>query len=150
MGKDGLVQIERLSNLDVLISKRLWAILGFKTNNIIIPKLVPDERRTYTDFSENKPNIETGMQALFVYSDIIKSQIVGDTKAPLLSVVSTAGSPNSHLTIEQKTLDFIPLKSNRFHSASVSLRDINGQAVKFTHGVVILTLHIRERFSSSV
>ena len=145
LDKSGMVSITCNSNISIQISEKLQAILGLNTKNVLIKKLPKDIRKTYYEFASNKPDLAAGMQAVFIYTDIVDSQVVGDTKAPLLSIVPTEGDFYSHIAFEPRTLDFIPLRSNRIYSVSVSIRDVAGKVVQFSRGMVFLTLQIRKR-----
>lgn len=149
LDKNGKVFLSCFSNLFIEMSVKMQAILGFSQNEVIIPKLTKDVKKSYYTFSENMPDLNAGMHSIFVYTDLVESQVVGDTKAPLLSIIATTGKPNSHIVEEPKTLDFIPIRSNKIWAVSVSLRDINGRVIRFESGVVILTLHIRKQKDST-
>ena len=138
----GRVQIESDGNIDITLTEKMQAVLGFKTNVISIPQIAGKKRNV--ELAESMPNILAGVSSLWIYTDMIKEQYVSDVMAPLLFVVPTVGRFDEFLTFEPVTLDFLQLRSSRFQTVSFSIRDINGQIVKFSKGQVIITLHLRK------
>ena len=76
------------------------------------------------------------IHSLMIYTDLIKYNIVGDTKAPLLRCflfisklksgdIITTGQDMNYLTFGN--LQFRPLLKNSFHSIHIDLRDTSGE-----------------------
>ena len=77
------IQKPQLKNMRVRISPALACVLGFdamyyRRQGLYVASRVVDLNNTH---------------ALFVYNDLIQSQIVGDTLTPLLDVVTVQGGP---------------------------------------------------------
>lgn len=85
------------------------------------------------------------VQHLFVYTDIIEEQIVGDRKVPLLRTVKVTGKYGDVIMETFNTPHYIPLKQKFIDTITISLRDDIGGKVKFTRGRVILKLHFKRR-----
>ncbi|KAJ8030073.1 hypothetical protein HOLleu_29649 [Holothuria leucospilota] len=75
------------------------------------------------------PTALNAVHHLFVYTDIIESQIVGHVKAPLLKTVPVHG---------ESVIDTI----------EIDIRDDTGKKVSFERGRVIVKLHFRQKRSS--
>ena len=94
-----------------------------------------------------------GKQLIFVYTDIVEYQYVGDTKAPLIRVIDSKqrlknGSPceiePTH-RIVSSNLEYKKLLSKNFQSIGVQLRTETGRLVPFTGtGKVILALSFKK------
>jgi len=83
------------------------------------------------------------INTLYVYSDIIKYQFVGDTLAPLLRTVHV---PNNFHIVNNITFDsphYIPLSNLNINSINISIRDDTGASIHFLKGKTIVKLHFR-------
>ena len=81
--------------------------------------------------------------ALFVYNDLIQSQIVGDTLTPLLDVVAVQGGPGDLVCSRFDKPHYKPVLRKQFSDIHISLRDDQGESIRFEKGKVIVTLHLR-------
>ena len=81
--------------------------------------------------------------AIFVYLDVIQSQIVGDTLAPLLDVVAVQGEPGDSVCRRFDKRHYKPILRKHFSDINISLRDDQGDPIRFEKGKVIVTLHLR-------
>ena len=92
--------------------------------------------------SDYPVDISAGTQMMFIYLDIIRYQIVGDTKAPLLRVIDTnrrvkngyacSIEPNHRKVFSN--LDYKKLLVNNIQSIAVNLRTETGRLVPFAGG----------------
>lgn len=85
------------------------------------------------------------LSALFVYTDIIEYQVVGDTFAPLLRTVSV---PNNlrfgdYVTHNYNQPHYVPIARSNIDNIEINIKTDTGEAVKFIAGKVILKLHFR-------
>ena len=85
--------------------------------------------------------------AVFVYTDIIKEAIVGDTHAPLLRRVQITGAANTIQTISFPNPIYQPLKQSAFREVIIYLRDNIGDPISFDHGEVSVVLSFRPRLN---
>jgi len=91
-------------------------------------------------------NILNITQALFVYTDIIDFQYVGDTLAPLLKTISTPGE--DYATVVSAHFDnphYISVNKTLITSINIDIRDDTGKKIFFEDGRVIVKLHFRPR-----
>lgn len=115
----------------------LGVILGFG-NDIIITK------STEAPFVSD---LNIGLQSLFIYLDVAESQIVGDTRAPLLRIIPARGKDGEIITIDYNTPQYIPLATREFETMEVLITDDTGKKVPFERGRVVITLSFRLRQS---
>jgi hypothetical protein len=96
----------------------------------------------YRSFNFN--NIHT----LFVYSDIVQFQNVGDTFAPLLRTIPISGTNEAFKPIHYiyNTPQYIPVSRSNIDSIEIDIKDDLGNKIPFTsEGKVIVKLHFRPR-----
>ena len=135
----------------------LWALqefqmesgvhISYKMGTVTSNKLMKsDEIKVY--FGEFPADLCAGKHLIFIYTNIIQYQYVGDAKAPLLRVIDSKqrlknGSscePEPAHRIVFSNLDYKKLLSNTIQSISNELRTETGQLVPFSGiGKVILT-----------
>ena len=85
------------------------------------------------------------MTALYVYSDVIQNQMVGDTLAPLLRIVPLSGERKFTLSKAKEfaELRYLPAVAANTDAIHVVIRRDNGEKIPFTIGKVIVTLALR-------
>ena len=84
---------------------------------------------------------------MYIYTDIVENVIIGDTEAPLLRIVETAGNFGDIIHQTFEPLRFIPLRRKSFDSIEIDIRDAYGQPMSFESGILTVTLHIRRASS---
>lgn len=84
---------------------------------------------------------------IYVYSDIIKYQIVGNQKARLLSVIPITSIPGKMHTYTPSYPTYISLSNNSFDKIKIQLHSGSGKIVEFPDdvGEVMIHLHIRRK-----
>lgn len=96
---------------------------------------------------EREVDLEGGRRSIFVYSNIIEPQVVGNTHAPLLRIVPI--DPHvplgSHISCSFDNTYYFPLSRNFVTSIEITLRDITGSLIPFRSGRVVSTLHFRQK-----
>ena len=90
-------------------------------------------------------NVEAGLHSLYIYSDVIEAQIVGDTMAPLLRIVQVEGKDGDIVSRTFQDPPYFPVSRKTFDSIEVDIKDDTGERVPFESGKVIVQLHFRER-----
>ena len=143
------------------------SIIGFKGipdgNGIHIGyKMIPNANRfmksddTKAYYGEFPADLCAGKHLIFIYTNIIEYQYVGDTNAPLLRVIDSKQRLKNGSVCELEpthrivftNLDYKKLLTNTIQSISIELRTETGQLVPFMGtGKVILTLQFK-KFSS--
>ena len=81
--------------------------------------------------------------AIFIYSNLIQSQIVGNTLTPLLNVVTVQGGPGDLVCTRFDKSHYKPVLRKHFSDIHISLRNDQGEPIRFEKGKVIVTLHLR-------
>ena len=123
----------------VLFSGDLLRICGFKEKELILSR------------GENKKgslqaHVSAGFHSIFVYSDVISEQYVGDSFAPILRIlhVEKERSTWGNLVKTYDPIYYIPVRENRINSIEFQLNNDVGENVPFAaYGHVIIVLHFR-------
>ena len=139
-------------------------IIGFESitdgNGIHIGyKMYPNENglmkidETEAYYGEFLADLCAGKHLIFIYTNIIEYQYVGDTKAPLLRVIDSKQSLKNGSVYELEpthrivftNLDYKKLLTNTIQPISIELRTETGQLVPFSGTAkVILTLQFKK------
>ena len=87
------------------------------------------------------------LDEIFVYTDIIKNQYVGDTLAPLLRGVGNRGKNNETITVEFINPLYVDLNKTEIRNIHIYLRDSTGEKIYFRDpgSKVIVKLDIRPK-----
>ena len=81
---------------------------------------------------------------MFVYTDIIQPQFVGDTKAPLLRIIGITDIHHGKVqTITFHNVHYFPLANLSFDTVEILLKDHAGRNLPFASGTLTLTLHFK-------
>ena len=89
------------------------------------------------------PQMKFKTPALYVYSDIVDSELVGDVKVPLLRTVPIEGQMGDFVHKEFIRPYFKPLTRGYINSILIEVKDDTGQDMEFIIGKVICTLNFR-------
>ena len=76
--------------------------------------------------------------------DICQYQLVGDTEAPLLQVVSTNYSNENYVEKIFDSPHYVPLSRNNLETIEVDIRSDLGDPIQFQTGKVVVKLHFRK------
>ena len=115
------------------LSPMLALQLGFEPNNNILK----------ADIVQKQPYLSIGYpQQVFVYSDLIQPQYVGDTKAPLLRIVAMTDTNHGKVqTVTFQNVHYFPLAKLSFDTIEILLKDHAGRNLPFASGTLTVTLH---------
>ena len=87
------------------------------------------------------------IHSIFVSSDLIKYQLVGNTETPLLGVVPLGGVQEEIVTWVFNPTYYLPLARNDIREIEVQLNTENGDPFPFTStSKVMLRLHVRKKY----
>jgi hypothetical protein len=87
-----------------------------------------------------------GVQALYVYTDIVEPQHVGDTMAPLLDYVDVRGTPGERICHVSNPPVYMPVDKTHIDTITIRICDEHGKDVKFPDDVenVVVRLLFRK------
>ena len=88
-------------------------------------------------------DLNAGIYNLFVYSDLIHFQQVGDSYAPLLRVVDVKGSFGDVVNIRYHTVHYLPVSKGYIKSIQVEIKSDRNRCIDFVYGKTMLKLHFK-------
>lgn len=129
------VTIEIKNGYQISLVKGLANILGFKEDTTISKKTT----------ALNTVNLEGALHSLFVYSDVIQAQVVGDTMVPLLRIVNVEGTYGETISKTFQDPPYFPISRKMIVCIEVNIKDHTGKNIPFESGKLIVQLHFRQR-----
>ena len=133
----------RKITVDVKRGATLWftgdlaTVLGFDQDCVI-------EKKTSSPYTAD---INGGFSSLYVYTDIVDPQFVGDVKVPLLRFVNVDGDYETNVHTSFRNLQYVPVNGNSFETIEMNIKNDRNENVSFESGKSIATLHFRLRRS---
>ena len=118
------------SQNDAKFIRKNSSIFNFQTNEFKLPLLY------------SKLN---GIHSLFVYTDIIDNQFVGNSQSPLLNVVNVSNDYQHVISRIYDNPNYISVSPREISSINISIRDDTGEKIFFSNSKVIIKLHFRSK-----
>ena len=126
-------------------------VVGVKFSPALAQMLGFDENTTYDGHAEHRAklpmNLTGNVNLIYVYCDLLEQVLVGDTKAPLLRIVSRSTDMTSSLDyIEHESFNpvqYVPLQKKFFDTVEIQLMTDQGQPMPFVDGKSIVVLKFR-------
>ncbi|GFX20284.1 uncharacterized protein TNCV_1438431 [Trichonephila clavipes] len=87
---------------------------------------------------------------IYVYSDLVEPQIVGDVQAPLLKIVKVEGKDGEVVNAHYTRPHYVPVIRRHFQTVEMVLRLHSGELVPFERGRVIAVLWHRRLVQKTV
>ncbi len=122
--------------IEIELDWPLGALLGFKE------RVIKGRDRITGEYPFD---VKNSFYSLFIYSDIIEPQVVGDTHAKLLQVTPAPQRTNTIISHTFNPVQYVPLEKKHFESILIAIRNSAGDLVPFTTGLSIVKLHFRPR-----
>lgn len=104
--------------------------------------LVPNRHTKTPPF---KADITAGFSTLYVYTDIVEHQIVGDFYVPLLRCVPVRGQSDECVNIVYDKPHYIPVSKHHIDTITIEIKSDQNKKVPFRSGKVLVKLHFRPR-----
>lgn len=141
------------SGSTITFKGRLAIILGFKpgaTFNILPVKtsyrgrtLKPEANPEKRGFAPHPADIYGGLYNIYIYTDIVDYQMVGDSFVPLLRAISTTDEMRRmpHLIFDKP--HYTRVTRSLINDIQISLKTDQNSPVRFTYGKLFVKLHFR-------
>jgi len=88
-------------------------------------------------------DVNRSFATMFIYCDVVRESIVGDTTVPLLRTLNVEGRYGDIIQKIYHTPTYVPLQRSYFDAIEINIRDDTGRLVPFESGKAIVTLHFR-------
>ena len=129
------VQIRLRPNAYIYFNDELYLMLGLKNKSVS----VSTEGTLPADISN-------GFYSMFIYSDIVEPQMVGDTCVPLLRniTVKTGGVTQGNAVYRVfNSPHYVPVRAKYLETIQIDIRKDTGENVPFERGKLMVKLHFR-------
>lgn len=145
-------------------SDRVTEKISFEKENISIfriatlDKVFHDTIGTITECFQDKlylsePSMHTAKKAhikrystMYIYCDVIKFQIIGDSQAPLIATMPVQGSRNQHTFWEFNPPYYVPVNKKSIPSIEMKICTERAEPFPFDpHSWVVVRLHFRKQ-----
>lgn len=123
--------------------------VAIRFNDSLYKRLGGDPHYSSRFFSNGKTffkytvDMNMDFNHLYVYSDIVEYNVLGDITAPILRVVPFKRSDGKHSHHEFLNLHYLPVARSEMDTISVHIRGDTGRLVQFTGGKSMVKLHFR-------
>ena len=84
-------------------------------------------------------------QNIYINSDLIETQFVGDTRANVLRIIAPQQEKGQVETFNFTPIFYFPLRVVKFNSIEINITGDTGRLVPFDGGVVVVVLHLRRK-----
>jgi len=124
----------------------LFNLLGFYDKIALGDFQAPiSESNGYLKREATVPCTLNFVYTVYVYTDIIAMEIVGDIKARLLEIVPVNESSTGNINYRASKIRYHPLEKKTLHEIEIELRSSLGESIPFSEGKVLVCLHFRRR-----
>ena len=105
------------------------------------------ERTLWVSTNSKYPvDVMRDYSTLWVYSDIIEHQLVGDSSVPLLRTVPTTRDvSDEYVSWHYNHPDYVRVSKKHINTITIDIRSNAGEKVVFRSGKVLCKLHFRRR-----
>ena len=86
---------------------------------------------------------------MYLYTDIVEPQLVGDSKVSLLKVIKCDGEFGENVSVNILNPQYVPVTVKSFETIEIDIKDDTQENVPFEFGKLVVTLHFRQRRSAS-
>jgi hypothetical protein len=90
-------------------------------------------------------DLRGAVDSLYIYTDIIRNQLIGDRSAPLLRVCSVKGLPGQNVEESFVQPQYCEVTKKDISEITIEIRTGSGHLVPFDYGTVRCILHFRQK-----
>ena len=130
-----LVKNKRIKT--IVFTQHLAYMLGFRSHYV-------DVNGESTE-SNYMLDLTGGVNTMYIYSNIVKPQFVGDTLAPLLRTVPITGTGGTVIRESFVTRQYVDVLIKDFSFITITIKTDANEPVGFDYGKCILVLHFRRK-----
>ena len=166
---DNLNEYEKLSDINIFTFGKLQCTKNFeflknhKSNRLAITKISLENRLSVQlgfplgsnvlkyQISPLPTHIEFGLSnQFFIYCDVIDYQLVGNTYAKIIKIVTVDKNISFGFTSTKSfhPIQYVPLAQKTFDQITIHIKDTEGKFIPFLYGTFIITLHFTKLLSN--
>jgi hypothetical protein len=107
-----------------------------------------EEPRFQSKIIPGSDTFELGQQIMYIYTDIVSPNLVGNVNTPLLRVVVPKGDRDEIVCTTFTKPFYVPVARRDIDEIEININDDSGQSMPFTGGKSMVMLHFRRRHES--
>lgn len=136
------VTLDLKDDLELTFSQNILNILGLRKREGEYYT-----RGVYAAAENSTADITGGFYAIYIYTNIVHTTLVGDTVAPILRVVPLKESKGNFCQISQsfQNIQFHPVVATQTDVIEINIRKDTGSFVPFDGGKAIITLQFKKQ-----
>lgn len=131
-----------------VLGEEISALLGFSEKDMTTAVIHENNRKVLE--GSRAFDFEAGIYCIYVYSDVVKPVLIGDTSAACLRVCAIPSEKKfgENCTISFNSPSYYPISSRRFKSVRITLKDKTNRKMPFQFGETLVKLHFRKKNGS--
>ena len=94
-----------------------------------------------TAMAKREADLNMDLHSLYVYTDIVEAQMVGDSKFQLIRIVPVETTATEIVMKTFLSPQYIPVSRKQFNTIEMNIRLHTGELVPFAAGHLLVTLH---------
>ena len=137
-------------NISITFHGKLAIILGLKPGVPIGDSMRQKTNPGKTNFEKDvvtyamhQADIHGGFYTLYIYTDIIRYQSVGDAFVPLLECVQITGDNNNTVSVRYDKPHYASVNKSVITDIAIEVKDDQNHHIPFSYGKVCIKLHFR-------
>lgn len=146
-----LVYDQRTNTIEITAMRYQNQVATFKFPDYLGSMLGLEMSRPYLRHENIKEepskhvDMSGGIHNLYIYSNIVKNRIVGNSFSQLVRVIDipNKASFGEQVTLHYNNPHYIPVNTNTLRDIEILILDDSGAKIPFTHGRTTVTLHFR-------
>ena len=128
----------------LILSDHLAYMLGFKERFIQLGG--PNSTAAMKDiWGEYMVDMTGGLNVMYIYSNIVQPQLVGNSLAPLLRAVPISGTSGSLVRETFQSRQYVNVVVNQISHITITIKSDHGQQIPFDYGKSLAVLHFRRK-----
>jgi len=114
-------------------------------NNVVSANTAPFEDEIMVAEAPYPPKLARCTPShLYLYTDIIKPNLVGDCVAPLLRIIKVdKQSTDTNISVSFSNPYYLPIMKREFDTIEINIRDDEGKLIPFVSGKLNVRLHFK-------
>ena len=100
--------------------------------------------REKTEIAQYPTDLRGGIDALYVYCDLVDNAIVGNIHAPLLRIIPVKGQYSEIVDQIYNALHYMIILIKKFSSVHITIKDDQNRLIPFAFGKTMVKLHFRK------
>lgn len=132
------VKFDRDTVSAIRLSDHMQYVLGFEDRDLF-------NWNKHKDIAKYPIDMRAGIDALYVYCDLVENQIVGNVREPLLRILPVQGQYGELIDKDFVARHYIPVLKKEFSTVRISIKSDRDALIPFAFGKVIVKLHFKKR-----